>query len=66
MSTLVTLVFLAALAATTLLRLWLARRHMRHIAGHRDAVPAEFVSSAMASTQARPMTSPVLPIARQG
>ena len=42
MSTLVTLVFLAALAATTLLRLWLARRHMRHIAGHRDAVPAEF------------------------
>ncbi len=37
-----TLVFLAALAATTLVKLWLARRHARHVAAHRDAVPADF------------------------
>ena len=37
-----TLAFLAALAFTTLARLWLARRHVRHIAAHRDAVPGEF------------------------
>jgi STE24 endopeptidase len=37
-----TALFLAALALTTLLRLWLARRHLRHIAAHRDAVPAAF------------------------
>lgn len=37
-----TLIFLAALAATTLVKLWLARRHIRYVAAHRDAVPAEF------------------------
>lgn len=37
-----TLLFLAALALTTLLRLWLAQRHVRHIAAHRDAVPEAF------------------------
>ncbi len=37
-----TLAFLAALAFTTLARLWLAQRHVRHIAAHRDAVPGEF------------------------
>ncbi len=37
-----TLVFLAALAATTLVKLWLARRHARYVAAHRDAVPADF------------------------
>lgn len=37
-----TLVFLAALAFTTLARLWLARRHIRHIAACREAVPQEF------------------------
>ena len=37
-----TAVFLAALALSTGLRLWLARRHMRHIARHRDEVPADF------------------------
>ena len=37
-----TLAFLAALAFTTLARLWLAHRHVRHIAAHRDAVPGEF------------------------
>jgi STE24 endopeptidase len=36
------LVFLAALALATAARLWLSRRHIRHIAANRDAVPAEF------------------------
>jgi STE24 endopeptidase len=35
-------VFLAMLALTTALRVWLALRQMRHVAAHRDAVPAEF------------------------
>jgi STE24 endopeptidase len=30
------------LALTTALRIWLALRQMRHVAAHRDAVPAEF------------------------
>jgi len=37
-----TSVFLAALLLTTLLRLWLARRHVRHVAAHREAVPEAF------------------------
>jgi STE24 endopeptidase len=37
-----TAVFVAALALTTGLRLWLARRHIRHIASCRDQVPLEF------------------------
>jgi len=37
-----TAVFLAALALTVGLRLWLARRHIRHIARCRDKVPADF------------------------
>ncbi|HZT63325.1 MAG TPA: M48 family metallopeptidase [Burkholderiales bacterium] len=36
------LVFLATLALATAARLWLSARQIRHIAGHRDAVPAEF------------------------
>src|SRR5882672_4093218 len=36
------LVFLAALALTTSARLWLSRRHIRHIAANRGAVPADF------------------------
>jgi STE24 endopeptidase len=36
------LVFLAALALTTSARLWLTRRHIRHIAANRDAVPSDF------------------------
>lgn len=39
------LVFIFALAATTALQLWLARRHIRHIATHRDAVPAAFAAT---------------------
>jgi STE24 endopeptidase len=37
-----TTLFLVALALTTSLRLWLARRHVRHIAAHRDTVPEAF------------------------
>ena len=39
-----TAVFLAALALTVGLRLWLARRHILHIAHCRDKVPADFSS----------------------
>ena len=42
MTTAFTLLFLAALTLTTLLRLWLARRHLRHVAAHRGAVPEAF------------------------
>lgn len=35
-------VFLAMLAITTALRVWLALRQKHHVAAHRDAVPAEF------------------------
>ena len=38
-----TLLFLAALALSTALRLWLDLRHLRHVAAHRDRVPAAFV-----------------------
>ena len=37
-----TLIFIATLALTTLARLWLARRHLAHIALHRAAVPDAF------------------------
>mgnify|MGYP003512974469 CR=1 FL=1 len=37
-----TFIFIAALAFTTLARLWLARRHLSHIAAHRAAVPEAF------------------------
>ena len=40
-----TLVFIIALALTTLLRYWLALRHIRHIRAHRDSVPADFSAS---------------------
>ena len=37
-----TFAFLAALALTTVAKLWLARRHLAHIAAHRAAVPEAF------------------------
>jgi STE24 endopeptidase len=37
-----TAVFLAAIALTTVVRLWLSRRHIRHVLANRNAVPAEF------------------------
>ena len=42
MTSLFSAVFLAALALTTALRVWLALRHMRHVGAHRPAVPQEF------------------------
>jgi len=41
-SALFTFIFIATLALTTLAKLWLARRHMSHIAEHRTAVPEAF------------------------
>src|SRR3954468_17929450 len=37
--------FLAALAAATATRLWLAARQMRHVSAHRGAVPATFAET---------------------
>jgi len=37
--------FLAALAAASATRLWLARRQIRHVRAHRDAVPAMFAEA---------------------
>ena len=37
-----TIIFITTLTATTLARLWLARRHLAHIAAHRAEVPATF------------------------
>ncbi|HUW25959.1 MAG TPA: M48 family metallopeptidase [Gallionella sp.] len=37
-----TFFFIASLTLTTLARLWLARRHLAHIAAHRGAVPEAF------------------------
>ena len=36
-----TLIFLAALAIATAVKLWLGLRHIRHVAANREAVPAE-------------------------
>jgi STE24 endopeptidase len=38
------IVFLAVLAAVTLTRLWLAWRHVSHVAAHRDRVPEAFAA----------------------
>jgi STE24 endopeptidase len=40
-----TSIFLAALVAATLTRLWLAQRQIRHVRAHREAVPAMFAQS---------------------
>lgn len=37
-----TAVFLAALLLTTIVRMWLAARHIRHVSAHRDSVPDNF------------------------
>ncbi|HQS61621.1 MAG TPA: M48 family metallopeptidase [Polynucleobacter sp.] len=39
-----TIVFLIAFVASFGLRHWLSQRQIRHVANHRDSVPAEFVS----------------------
>ena len=41
-ATLFTNLFIAAVLLTTSVRLWLARRHLSHIAAHRASVPAAF------------------------
>lgn len=38
------LLFAAFLLATLTVKLWLSSRHIRHIAAHRDAVPAQFAA----------------------
>jgi STE24 endopeptidase len=38
-------IFLAALAASLLLRLWLAHRHIQHVRAHREQVPDAFAQS---------------------
>jgi STE24 endopeptidase len=40
-----TWIFLAALAAATVTRLWLAQRQISHVRAHRDAVPPMFAAS---------------------
>jgi STE24 endopeptidase len=40
-----TWLFLAALAAATVARIWLGRRQIRHVRAHRDAVPATFAQA---------------------
>ena len=40
-----TLVFLCALGAASVTRLWLAQRQIRHVRAHRNAVPGMFVQS---------------------
>jgi STE24 endopeptidase len=42
MASTLTLVFSALLILTTAIKLWLGRRHIRHIVAHRIAVPAAF------------------------
>ena len=45
MTTAFTWVFLAALAAATAVRVWLARRQIHHVRAHRDAVPQTFAAA---------------------
>jgi len=42
MASTLTLIFSALLILTTVIKLWLGRRHIRHIIAHRIAVPAAF------------------------
>jgi STE24 endopeptidase len=44
-STALTLLFAAALVASLLVKFWLSTRQMRHVATHRDAVPAAFAQT---------------------
>ena len=44
-SLILTYAFAAALAAGLLLKFWLASRQVRHVAQHRDAVPAAFAGT---------------------
>ncbi len=44
-SSVFTLVFAAALLASLAVKYWLATRQVRHVARHRDAVPAAFATT---------------------
>ena len=44
-SSALTLLFAAALMASLLVKFWLATRQMRHVAAHRDGVPAAFAQT---------------------
>ena len=44
-ATLLTIAFAAALVVSLLVKFWLATRQMRHVAAHRDAVPAPFAGT---------------------
>src|SRR5437764_12244707 len=44
-SPVLTVLFAIALMASLLVKFWLATRQMRHVAAHRDAVPAAFVNT---------------------
>ena len=44
-ASLLTVVFLAALATGVVLRLWLGYRHYRHVGAHREQVPFDFAAS---------------------
>ena len=44
-ATSLSLVFAATLLASLLVKFWLATRQMRHVAAHRDTVPAPFLST---------------------
>jgi STE24 endopeptidase len=44
-STALTLLFAAALLASLLVKFWLSTRQMRHVAAHRNAVPAAFAQT---------------------
>ncbi|MEF7613940.1 M48 family metallopeptidase [Aquincola sp. MAHUQ-54] len=44
-ASLLTLLFAAALLASLAVKFWLASRQMRHVARHRDAVPADFAAT---------------------
>jgi STE24 endopeptidase len=44
-STALTLLFAAALMASLLVKFWLATRQVRHVAAHRDVVPAAFAQT---------------------
>jgi len=48
-----TILFLSALAATTAVQLWLALRQIRHVARHRELVPASFAQRIGLTAHAR-------------
>ena len=47
------LIFVLALGLTTLLKLWLSARQMRHVAQHRATVPSQFQNQIQLSSHQR-------------